>query len=67
MADENGLKMPDEYTEFTYGDGELSGSGHRRWSEEDTWTVAKYGLGALAVIGIGTGIYYRRKLGNVIV
>jgi hypothetical protein len=47
MAETNGLKMPDDYTEFTYEDGEQSGSGHRRWSAQDTRTV----LGWTIIVG----------------
>ncbi len=42
----NGLKMPDDYTELTYEDGELSGSGHRRFTSEDATLV---GVGALGI------------------
>ncbi len=32
----NGLKMPDEFTELSYEDGEMSGSGTKKWNSEDT-------------------------------
>jgi hypothetical protein len=41
MTDIHGLQMPDEYTEFSYEDGDLSGSGHRRFSSHDTAEVGK--------------------------
>jgi hypothetical protein len=51
--DDRGLKMPDEFTEFSYEDGELSGSGHKRWSSEDTYTVLKWTGAVTGIVGFG--------------
>lgn len=58
MAEHNGLKMPGEYTDLSYEDGEKSGSGTTRWVAADTCTVFKW-IGFIAA-GCGTGILLHR-------
>lgn len=55
---ENKIKLPDEFVELSYEEGELSGSGNVKWTRTDTNAALKWGLGVISGIGFTGCVAY---------